>query len=105
VARNLETGEKKPFASVGGGIGNNQSLDLFFGFVKGGLDDVSGKTTNFNVVFGRFSLTVITDPKNFDLLGFTFRFGIPSPPMGSVTGSYTFPIDDTLAKNPKACSK
>jgi len=66
------------FGSVAAGVGVNVSADIFLGFVKGGIENVRGLTTNFNVTIGPVSITAITNPKTGEFLGGTIGGGIPN---------------------------
>jgi len=78
------------FSSWGVGAGINASYDIFGGFV---LTDLHGITTNTNIVFGFWSLTLLFDPITLDFEGLTVGYGpaiVPYLPYGfSQSFSYT----------------
>lgn len=79
------------FGSIGVGGGFNISADVFAGFILGSFKDVSGQTTNVNIVLPGVSFTFIFD-KNFDQFwGATAGVGPAFPPAGgfSITKSGT----------------
>jgi hypothetical protein len=78
------------FGSAGAGGGVNVSADIFVGFVKGGVENIEGKTLNINVGLGPVSVTVMTDPKTGDTVGGTIGVGPGATPVSaSGTGSIT----------------
>ncbi|MFQ5804187.1 MAG: hypothetical protein ACE5JQ_14955, partial [Candidatus Methylomirabilales bacterium] len=92
------------FGSAGPAAGVNVSYDLFVGFIKGGIEDVKGETVNVNLVLGPpiplpISITMITDPKTGETIGWTFGYGPTATPVG-VSGAYsvtrTFTLRDLL---------
>ncbi len=82
------------FGSLGTGGGVNVSADVFFGFIKGDISNVSGVTGNINIVPGPVSITIITNPKTGEVMGFTAGLGPSATPIGasgtlSATGTFT----------------
>jgi hypothetical protein len=82
------------FASVGPTVGANVSADVFVGYVKGGIENVSGKTVNQNITIGPFSITVFHDVETGEVMGGTFGLGPGVAPVGysgafDVTGTAT----------------
>jgi hypothetical protein len=82
------------FASGGAGGGVNVSADVFMGYVKGDMSNVSGQTGNMNLSAGPFSLSVFVDPKTGEVLGGTLGVGPGATPVAasgtlSQTGTYT----------------
>ncbi|MDY6790847.1 MAG: hypothetical protein SWH54_06215 [Thermodesulfobacteriota bacterium] len=78
------------FGSVGGGIGLNLSADRFIGFVKGGIENVSGTTINANVIIGLISFTAMFNIDTGEFMGFTVGLGPSATSIaGSITGSFT----------------
>jgi len=80
------------FASGGIGTGVNVSADIFFGYIKGDISDVSGVTTNINIVGGPISVAILIDPKTGEVIGFTvggFPVSVPLPVQASGAVSAT----------------
>ena len=94
---NLETGREGLFSSVGIGTGINASWDVFGGFILGDFENVSGTSVNQNIVFGPFSITVMSSMTTNEFLGMTFGFGLPSI-QGSSSISHTEVIETTAGK-------
>ncbi len=83
------------FAAFGPGVGVNVSADLFVGFVRGGIENVSGETANINIVGGPVSITLFTDPKTGQVVGGTIGYGPSATPVGA-SGSYSITRTLTL---------
>jgi len=86
------------FTSLGAGGGVNVSADVFLGFIRGGIENVSGPTANINITLGSgplgLSVTTFTDARTGEIVGFTIGVGPGATPIGasgtySVTGTYT----------------
>jgi RHS repeat-associated protein len=82
------------FGSVGAGGGVNVSADLFVGFIRGDISNVSGVTANINIVAGPVSITGLINPKTGQFMGFTAGIGPSATPIGasgtlSITGTFT----------------
>lgn len=78
------------FGSIGLGGGFNISADVFAGFILGSFNNVSGRTTNVNIVLPGLSFTFIFDKGLDKFLGLTVGVD-PSFPAGgfSITASGT----------------
>jgi RHS repeat-associated protein len=115
VVINPGLGENKAdigvFGSIGGGAGINVSADVFVGFVKGGIENVSGTTINANAVIGPISFVFIFNIDTGEFMGLTVGLGPSVTPIaGSITGSFTGTYtlrdlledlrDQTYASNP-----
>jgi len=71
------------FGSTGTGGGVNVSSDIFAGYIKGSMSDVSGVTTNINIVAGLVSLTFFINPDTGELMGLTAGLGPSASPVGA----------------------
>lgn len=81
------------FSSVGAGAGVNVSGDVFVGFIRGSIENVSGVTVNANFILGPFSLTLFSDPETGEVIGGTIGRGPSATPVGaSVTLSNTITL-------------
>ena len=83
------------FGSIGAGGGVNISADIFGGFILGGVENVSGLTSNINITVGPVSLTILADPKTGKAIGATLGAGPGVTPLGasgtiSQTGTFTY---------------
>jgi len=70
------------FASVGPTVGVNISADVFIGFVKGEIKNVSGPSINQNISIGPVSISLFHDPDTGDVMGGTFGLGPGATPVG-----------------------
>nr|NJM04536.1 RHS repeat-associated core domain-containing protein [Desulfobacula sp.] len=82
------------FGSIGATAGVNVSADIFVGYVKGGIDNVSGKTVNQNISIGPANLTIFHDANTGETMGLTLGVGPGATPVGysgafDVTGTAT----------------
>jgi len=82
------------FGSIGVGGGVNVSGDIFIGFIRGDIPNVSGVTANINIVAGPVSLAVFVNPKTGQFMGFTAGVGPSATIIGasgtlSITGTFT----------------
>jgi hypothetical protein len=82
------------FGLIGAGGGVNVSGDIFIGFIRGDISNVSGVTANINIVAGPVSLAVFINPKTGQFMGFTAGVGPSATIIGasgtlSITGTFT----------------
>jgi RHS repeat-associated protein len=78
------------FLSGGTGGGFNVGADAFLGFVKGGIENVTGLTGNLNLSGGPLSLTLFTNPQTGEILGGTLGLNLfPQLPPG-ITGTWDY---------------
>jgi len=87
------------FGSIGAGGGVNVSGDVFIGYIKGGIENVSGKTANINIVAGPISVTLFIDKGTGELIGTTVGLGPSVTPIGAsgtISQTGTFTLRDLL---------
>jgi len=72
------------YVSGGAGAGVNVSADVFAGFYKGSMNDLSGDTWNINLIAGPYSLSLFFDKEKADFAGLTVGKG---PSVTSIAAS------------------
>ena len=82
------------FTSVGATVGVNISADVFIGYIKGGIENVSGTTVNQNISVGPISISIFHNPTTGEIMGGTIGVGPGATPVGysgafDITGTVT----------------